>query len=67
MKKFSLLNAILAIVIAVIVISDPKTLIHQTTIVKCCVFVGAVIFGYIGAFIGEILRNIAMPDSIIVK
>ena len=67
MKKFSLLNASLAIVIAIILISDPKKMIHQTIIIKSLVFVGVAIFGYVGAFIGEILRNIAIPDSIIVR
>ncbi len=66
-KKISPLNIILAIVVALLFFFDRKAVAEQTIIMRCLIFLGAVIVGYIGAFAGEVLRNIAKPDAIIVR
>ena len=66
-KKISPLNMILAIVVALLFFFDPKAVAEQTITMRCLIFLGAIIVGYIGAFAGEVIRNIAKPDAIIVK
>lgn len=66
-QRISILNVALAILIALIMAFDRQAVAEQTVTMRCFIFIGSLIVGYIGAIVGEFVRNVAKPDAIIVR